>query len=83
MPQTVTIRQLRTDFRSVKRKLEAHGEIIITDHGTPAYVLKSLPRPASPKTAMPDYYSRLVARQPVPMTEAESKRLWEEERGER
>ena len=50
---TVTIRQLRTDFRSVKRRIEQHGEVVVTDHGEPAYVVKLLPAPAKKRPLFP------------------------------
>jgi antitoxin (DNA-binding transcriptional repressor) of toxin-antitoxin stability system len=78
---TATIRQLRTDFRSVKRRIEEHGEVVITDNGEPAYVIKPLPSPSQRKAApMPDYYARLVKRQPKPLSSAETRLFWEEER---
>ena len=81
---TATIRELRTDFRSVKRKIEQHGEIIITDNGDPAYVIKPIAVPRQPKKArMPDYYARLIKIMPKPMTEEEARRLHEENRGDR
>ena len=82
---TATIRELRTDFRSVKRKIEQHGEIIITDNGDPAYVLKPVaaPRPPTKKARMPDYYARLLKRQPKPMSEEATREFWEKERGDR
>jgi antitoxin (DNA-binding transcriptional repressor) of toxin-antitoxin stability system len=77
---TATIRELRTDFRSVKRKIEAYGEIVITDHGEPAYVIKPL-RPRPTKSApLPDYYSRLLKRQPAPLSSNATRQFWEEER---
>ena len=81
---TATIRELRTDFRSVKRKIEQHGEIIITDNGDPAYVIKPVapPRPVK-KARMPDYYGRLLKRQPKPMTAEATREFWEQERGDR
>lgn len=78
-----TIRELRTDFRSVKRKIERHGRVVITDRGEPAYILQ--PVPARPPTAAParDYLGRLLGRQPEPLSPEETRRLWEEERGDR
>ena len=29
----------------MKRKIEQHGEVVVTDHGEPAYVIKLLPAP--------------------------------------
>ena len=80
---SVTIRELRTDFRSVKRKVEQHGEIVITDHGAPAYVLKPVIRPALKRGRPLDYYARLLKRQPKPMNSEETRQFWEEERGDR
>jgi antitoxin (DNA-binding transcriptional repressor) of toxin-antitoxin stability system len=76
-----TIRELRTDFRSVKRKIEEHGEVVITDRGEPAYVIKSLPKPAKKKPSSLDYYARLLEYQPKAMSAEETRQFWEEERG--
>jgi antitoxin (DNA-binding transcriptional repressor) of toxin-antitoxin stability system len=76
-----TIRELRTDFRSVKRKIEEHGEITITDHGAPAYVLKALPAPAKANPAPLDYYARLLKQQPKPLSPEATREFWERERG--
>jgi len=77
---TVTIRELRTDFRLVKRRVEEYGEVIITDHGEPAYVIKSLPPISSGNADLPDYYSRLLNRQQKPISAETTNRFWEEER---
>jgi len=49
---TATSRELRTDFRSVKRRIEQHGEVVVTDHNEPAYVIKSLPAPAKKRSTL-------------------------------
>jgi antitoxin (DNA-binding transcriptional repressor) of toxin-antitoxin stability system len=78
---TATIRELRTDFRSVKRRIEQHGEVVITDHGEPAYVIKPLPlKPKSP-SPLPDYLARLSKRQPKALSPEATRQFWEEERG--
>lgn len=77
---TTTIRELRTDFRSVKRKIEQHGELVITDRGEPAYLLKALPRQRKSTAPMPDYYRRVRKRQPIPLTAEETRRFWDQER---
>jgi antitoxin (DNA-binding transcriptional repressor) of toxin-antitoxin stability system len=77
---TATIRELRTDFRSIKRKLERHGEVLITDHGEPAYLMKPVPQKAETPGPMPDYLARLAKRQPNPLLPADTLRFWEEER---
>lgn len=80
---TVSIRELRTDFRAVKRKLEEFGRVTITDNGEPAYVMEPItPKPGKQKP-LPDYYARLLKEQPVPMSPEQSRRLHEENRGDR
>lgn len=78
--KTATIRELRTDFKSVKRKIEQYGEIVITDRGEPAYVLKSVAQKIKKSPALPDYYSRLLQRQPRALSAEETRRFWDEER---
>ncbi len=75
-----TIRELRTDFRSVKRKIEQFGEVTITDRGEPAYVLKRLPPSAKVKASPRDYHARLLERQPKALSPEETREFWEEER---
>jgi antitoxin (DNA-binding transcriptional repressor) of toxin-antitoxin stability system len=79
--KTATIRELRTDFRSVKRRIEEHGEVVITDHGEPAYVIKSLPANPKKTAPLPHYYSRLLRRQPNALSKEDTRRFWEDERG--
>jgi antitoxin (DNA-binding transcriptional repressor) of toxin-antitoxin stability system len=79
---TATIRELRTDFRAVKRKLEQHGSLVITDNGVPRYEMKPLTSQRNGRvSSMPDYMARLRKRQPKPMTAEATRRFWEEERG--
>jgi antitoxin (DNA-binding transcriptional repressor) of toxin-antitoxin stability system len=77
---TATIRELRTDFRSIKRRIEQHGEIVITDRGAPAYVIRSLPPVLKKRTRLPDYYARLMNRQPKPLSAEATRIFWDEER---
>lgn len=78
-----TIREIRTNFRSVKRKLEAHGEIIITDNGVPSYLLKALPPTSTKPSPLPDYYGRLLKAQPHALSPQQTRQLHEENRGDR
>lgn len=78
-----TIRELRTDFRAVKRKIERHGKVVITDRGEPAYLLQPLPAPTRSVASPRDYLERLRRRQPKALSAAETRRLWEDERGDR
>ena len=81
---TASIRELRTDFRSVKRKVEEHGEVTITDRGEAAYVLRPAPPLKKKKNSPPiDYYKRLLQTQPKPIPAKEMDKIWEEERGDR
>jgi len=80
---TASIREIRTDFRSVKRKVESHGEVVITDNGVPRFILKSLPAPTPRHSVQPDYYARLLADQPKAMTREQARKLHEENRGDR
>ncbi len=80
---TVSIRELRTDFRAVKRKIEQFGKVTVTDNGVPSFdIIPSTKRPKK-RRSLPDYYARLVKDQPVPMTAEQSRRLLEENRGDR
>jgi antitoxin (DNA-binding transcriptional repressor) of toxin-antitoxin stability system len=84
MTNAASIRELRTDFRTVKKKIEEHGEVIITANGKPAYLLKPVPRPKpTRRPPMVDYYARLLKEQPKPMSEEKSRLFWEMERGDR
>jgi antitoxin (DNA-binding transcriptional repressor) of toxin-antitoxin stability system len=81
---TASIREIRTNFRSVKRKLEAHGEIVITDNGVPRFLLKTLPAaPVKRRRPMPDYYALLLKQRPRPMSPEATRKLHEENRGDR
>lgn len=79
---TASIRELRTDFRSVKRKIEQHGEVIITDNGEPAYVLRRLAPVPKVAELMPDYFARVRRRQPQALSESDARSFHLENRGE-
>jgi antitoxin (DNA-binding transcriptional repressor) of toxin-antitoxin stability system len=80
---TASIRELRTDFRAVKRKVEQFGRVIITDHGESAYVLAPVAPPVRQPRPLPDYFARLQAEQPVPLTTEQARSLHEGNRGDR
>ena len=42
---TATIRDLRTQFPRLKELIAREGEVIVTDHGRPAFVLRSYEAP--------------------------------------
>ncbi|MHB1814877.1 MAG: hypothetical protein ACYCUE_08615 [Steroidobacteraceae bacterium] len=77
------IRDLRNRFPTVRRLVESHGEVILTEKGKPRYRL-TLYTPDSLAPAPPiDYWARLNSYQPRAMTKAQSRALHEENRGER
>lgn len=78
-----TIRDIRTDFRSVKRKVEEHGEIVITDNGVPRFLLKSLPPVVSGQNPLPDYQACLLAQRRRRLSARQTRALHEENRGDR
>jgi antitoxin (DNA-binding transcriptional repressor) of toxin-antitoxin stability system len=81
---TATIRELRTDFKSVKRKIEQHGKVVITDNGVPSYeITVATAKQSDPAPPVPDFYALLVKHQPTPLTAEEARALHEENRGDR
>ena len=74
----VSIREMRLDFRSVKRKMEEHGSVVVTDRGKPMYRLNRIePVEARPRK-LPDYYARLQNQRA--MSAGETRELHEENR---
>jgi antitoxin (DNA-binding transcriptional repressor) of toxin-antitoxin stability system len=80
---TATIRDLRTSFPKVRRALETDGEVIVTEHGRPAYLLRPYDAASSKPAPAIDYYERLRRRMPRPMSAARRRALDEENRGPR
>lgn len=76
---TANTREPRTNFRPVKRRMQEHGEVMTTEGGEPA----SLRKPLSPRhkksASVPDYYARLLKRQPRPLSAEAIREFWEEE----
>jgi antitoxin (DNA-binding transcriptional repressor) of toxin-antitoxin stability system len=80
---TATIRDLRLNFRAVKRKIEEHGKVLITDNGVPSYIITPVPaEEKKERPPLPDYYARLLKRKAKPLTAEQAKALHEENRGE-
>jgi antitoxin (DNA-binding transcriptional repressor) of toxin-antitoxin stability system len=79
---TASIRELRTSFPKIRARIEREGEVIITDRGKPAFVLRAFT--AKPKKAKPpiDYYARLLSYMPKPIS-AEAERRLEADRDDR
>ena len=79
---TASIRELRTSFPKIRARIEREGEVIITDRGKPAFVLRAFT--AKPKKTKPpiDYYARLLSYMPKPIS-AEAERRLEADRDDR
>lgn len=80
---TATIRDLRTRFPHLKTLVERDGEVIVTDRGEPAYVLRRYQAPPKHAAKKVDYYGRLREYQPRPLSAAAARALDEADRGER
>jgi antitoxin (DNA-binding transcriptional repressor) of toxin-antitoxin stability system len=78
-----SIRELRTSFPRVRALLARDGEIVVTDRGRPAYVLRTYSPPPVARPKPIDYFERLKARQPRPISAARSRALDEADRAER
>ena len=83
LPVTATIRDLRNSFPKIRKLVEAEGEVLLSESGRTKYRLGlHTARPA--KTAPPvDYWARLNAYHPTPLTSAQSRALHDENRGDR
>jgi hypothetical protein len=80
---TATIRELRNQFPKVRKLLEREGEVLVSDHGTPRYRLTLYTEPTTTKPAPVDYWARLQAYQPEPLTAEQSQALHDDNRGDR
>ena len=81
---TASIRDLRNHFPKIKKIVESHGEVIVTDKGQPKYKL-TLFTPGQPEKTGPakDYIARLRRYQLRPISAAAAKSLHDENRGSR
>jgi len=83
MAATATIRDLRNRFPTIKKLVEAEGEVVVTDQGTPAYRLTRYSSPDLKSPAPKDYLKRLRIHQPRPLSAAAAKALHDVNRGDR
>lgn len=87
--KTATVRQLRTQFRQVRKLVEQAGEVILTERGRPAYVISEHPNRQlqravrSKKPAKFDYYARLLSNMPKPISAEASRAIDDLNRAER
>ena len=79
---TATIRELRTSFPKIRARIEREGEVIITDRGKAAFILRAYTEKPKKMKAQPDYYARLLSYMPKPIS-AEAERRLEADRDDR
>ena len=80
---TATIRDLRTRFPRLKDMIAREGEVIVTDRGRPAYVLRPYAGPPAKRSGKVDYFARLKAHQPRPLSAEAARDLDQANRGDR
>jgi antitoxin (DNA-binding transcriptional repressor) of toxin-antitoxin stability system len=80
---STTVRDLRNHFPKVRKLVETEGEVLLTEKGKPKYRLALYTAARAQKAAPLDYWARLNAYQPEPLTEAQARGLHEENRGDR
>jgi prevent-host-death family protein len=80
---TATIRDLRTKFPKVRRLVETDGQVIVTEHGEPRFLLQPYRPTRIRKTPAVNFYKRLVTRMPKMLIEGQSRAIDELNRGER
>jgi antitoxin (DNA-binding transcriptional repressor) of toxin-antitoxin stability system len=81
---TATIRELRNQFPKVKKLVEAAGEVVVTDQGTPRYrLVLYTPAARTRKPRKKDYMARLRRHQPRPLSASDAEALHDENRGAR
>ncbi len=74
--KTASIRQLRTEFPKVRDMIARQGEVVVTERGQAAYVIKPYVEPKRKTKAKPfDYYARLMKRMPKPISAAASRAM--------
>ncbi len=78
-----TIRDLRTQFPKLKALVGRDGEVIVTDRGKPAFVLRPYAAPAKTSKKPVNYFARLKLHQPRPLSATKARALDEANRGER
>jgi len=83
MRATATVRDLRTRFPKIKEMIDREGEVIVTDHGEPSFVLRRYQPETTKRPAAIDYFARLAARMPKPMSRKKTRALDDANREER
>lgn len=83
--KTASVRQLRTEFPKVRDMIEREGEVVVTERGQAAYVIRPYVPPKKKGSKTPpriDYYARLLSYMPKPIS-AEASRAMDADRDDR
>ncbi len=82
--KTASVRQLRAEFPKVRAIIEREGEIVVTERGQAAYIIKpyTAPKKKAGKRKRIDYYARLLSYMPKPIS-AEASRAMVADRDDR
>jgi antitoxin (DNA-binding transcriptional repressor) of toxin-antitoxin stability system len=83
MSATASIRDLRNHFPKVRKLVEAEGEVLLTENGRTRYRLILHTETTAPTAPSIDYWARLTAHQPAPITAAQARALHDDNRGKR
>jgi antitoxin (DNA-binding transcriptional repressor) of toxin-antitoxin stability system len=81
---SVTVRDLRNQFPKVRKLVETHGEVVLTEKGRPRYRLIAYTPAARNKAPAPkDYIERMSRFQPRALGAAQANALHDDNRGDR
>ena len=83
MAATASIRDLRNHFPKIRKLVETEGEVLLSENGKTRYRLLLHTEPPAAPTPPVDYWTRLTAHQPKPLTAAQARALHEDNRGDR
>lgn len=78
-----SIRQLRTEFPKVRAMIEREGEVVVTERGQAAYVIRPYQPPKKKRPKKKDYFARLLSYMPKPISEEAMQEIDRLNRGER
>lgn len=74
--KSASVRQLRQEFPKVRAMIEREGEVVVTERGQAAYIIRPYTPPKKKTKAEPfDYYARLIKRMPKPISAAASRAM--------
>lgn len=83
MSATASIRDLRNHFPKIRKLVETEGEVLLSENGRARYRLVLHTEPPARSAPAVDYWARLTAQQPSPITAEQARQLHEDNRGDR